>query len=699
LHLSLREGGELTVVQLTNGIKKNDTGERVPINHFDLVCAEGLQKSVLPTMLQIRDDFMQLSEMERQRDGLQSVVTLISQAESVTEVTELVEKEVVDVMDCECCTFFFIDLTNKEVWAPATPVRPQGIRVNIGDGLVGHVAKLAAESAFADSAVLTTNDPPSCPYWMGDVSNDFVTRNLMTAPVWSGGRDRRLLGLIQILNKRMRSRKTILAPRATGGNRDQKKSVIGGADAGKLAPSEESSTAPGFTPADEKLLEALAHGVGSHLDRLLVDMMWTKAELDMKGNRPGEENVDTPGMMNEYYHVGKNNRASGQCRTVYRATHWTFSVMASEDGGIDLTPRVSRTPTTHMRDLFATSMEPDTTADVRNWTIDYWALTEDQMFCCLVYALRQCDIFEELEVPESNLYCFFHAIKDTYRSDVPFHNFLHAMSTLHYAFKLYKDSGLADVMAAIEMFAVLIGALCHDCDHRGCNNAFEICSRSELALRYNDTSPLENHHCARAFEIAFSSDSGLKKFASRSNIHGMRLEGQSDVSNNIFKALSAETYGKVRQHIIAGILSTDMKHHGDHVALLQTFSLNSEANETQSQFLVELLLHSADISNPFMPHEISVRWGKLVAEEFTMQTEKEQQLGLPVTAFMSGLKDPIAAAKSQKGFIDFVIIPLTDPLFRIFPDLKECAKHLQENKAAVQLVLDEVRSVGSEKKK
>ena len=30
---------------------------------------------------------------------------------------------------------------------------------------------------------------------------------------------------------------------------------------------------------------------------------------------------------------------------------------------------------------------------------------------------------------------------------------------------------------------------------------FQINARTELALRYNDISPLENHHCAVAFEI------------------------------------------------------------------------------------------------------------------------------------------------------------------------------------------------------
>lgn len=42
---------------------------------------------------------------------------------------------------------------------------------------------------------------------------------------------------------------------------------------------------------------------------------------------------------------------------------------------------------------------------------------------------------------------------------------------------------------------MLISALTHDVDHPGNNNDFEIKTGSELALRYNNKSVLENYHC------------------------------------------------------------------------------------------------------------------------------------------------------------------------------------------------------------
>lgn len=86
-------------------------------------------------------------------------------------------------------------------------------------------------------------------------------------------------------------------------------------------------------------------------------------------------------------------------------------------------------------------------------------------------------------------------------------------------------------LGRIDLFIMLTSALCHDLDHPGYNNVYQVTSSSvpktqnqfgfacflsvcevffpltqinaqtDLALRYNDISPLENHHCATAFGI------------------------------------------------------------------------------------------------------------------------------------------------------------------------------------------------------
>lgn len=55
----------------------------------------------------------------------------------------------------------------------------------------------------------------------------------------------------------------------------------------------------------------------------------------------------------------------------------------------------------------------------------------------------------------------------------------------------------------------MISCLGHDLQHTGKNNAFECASMSELAIKYNDESPLENHHVSMLFKIILEKDSNI----------------------------------------------------------------------------------------------------------------------------------------------------------------------------------------------
>jgi len=220
-----------------------------------------------------------------------------------------------------------------------------------------------------------------------------------------------------------------------------------------------------------------------------------------------------------------------------------------------------------------------------------------------------------------------------------------------------------------DMFAMLIGAMCHDVDHRGYNTAFEVATRSELAIRYNDLSPLENHHCSLAFQLAFSEN------------------GKCD----IFKDMNSDFYAPMRKTMVQAILGTDMKFHGEHVKKASKFQ-PSEGDQAdigeKGPFLVELLMHAADIANPYMPPDLSQKWSLVLAEEFTLQVKAERELGIPVTPFMDGLTTDVARAKSGAGFSNFVVSPLMNPLFKLYDGYAPLKEWLAENKKALQDVID-----------
>jgi hypothetical protein len=52
------------------------------------------------------------------------------------------------------------------------------------------------------------------------------------------------------------------------------------------------------------------------------------------------------------------------------------------------------------------------------------------------------------------------------------------------------------------MFAAMVAAVSHDVEHVGRNNNFMIETSHKLALRYNDTAVMENHHAAFVFFIS-----------------------------------------------------------------------------------------------------------------------------------------------------------------------------------------------------
>lgn len=56
-------------------------------------------------------------------------------------------------------------------------------------------------------------------------------------------------------------------------------------------------------------------------------------------------------------------------------------------------------------------------------------------------------------------------------------------------------------LSSLEIGIMYMASAAHDYGHPGFNNPFLVNSRNELAIRYNDKSPLENHHAFSAFSL------------------------------------------------------------------------------------------------------------------------------------------------------------------------------------------------------
>ena len=142
----------------------------------------------------------------------------------------------------------------------------------------------------------------------------------------------------------------------------------------------------------------------------------------------------------------------------------------------------------------------------------------------------------------------------------------------------------------------------------------------------------------------------------------------------------------MRKEMISCVLSTDMAFHNVYVDFLKK-CVNEKKEESQekeddkkkeekNQKYMNVLIHSADISNPTKLFDIYFGWAKLVVEEFWDQGDKEKKLNL----ICSCDRDKVTIYQSQLGFINFIEIPYFSLLAEIAPKCKFFYDNLLNNK-------------------
>ncbi|CAK0819436.1 unnamed protein product [Prorocentrum cordatum] len=94
-----------------------------------------------------------------------------------------------------------------------------------------------------------------------------------------------------------------------------------------------------------------------------------------------------------------------------------------------------------------------------------------------------------------------------------FHNFAHALDVAYEVSLKIRlvEAGRFMYEVGTQQFWLLLAALGLDLGHVGVDNQFLIETQHELAVTYNDRSPLENLHCSRLFQILGSDDANVLK--------------------------------------------------------------------------------------------------------------------------------------------------------------------------------------------
>ncbi|XP_034238044.1 high affinity cGMP-specific 3',5'-cyclic phosphodiesterase 9A [Thrips palmi] len=272
-------------------------------------------------------------------------------------------------------------------------------------------------------------------------------------------------------------------------------------------------------------------------------------------------------------------------------------------------------------------------------------LSDSDILALLEWMYHDFGLPEKFHIDARTIRAFLYEVYKNY-NEVPFHNFRHGFCVTQ---MMYAMACCVDVPAKVgdlETLILITSCICHDLDHPGYNNIYQINARTELALRYNDISPLENHHCSVAFRI---------------------LELQEC---NILASLPAHVFRTVREGIIRCILATDMARHNEILAQFKDITPEFDfGNKSHTDLLSMVLIKVADISNEARPMHVAEPWLDRLLQEFFKQSDAEKMEGLPVTPFMDPNK--ITKPSSQCSFIGFVLLPLFEALGALLPQLHD----------------------------
>jgi hypothetical protein len=265
----------------------------------------------------------------------------------------------------------------------------------------------------------------------------------------------------------------------------------------------------------------------------------------------------------------------------------------------------------------------------------------------LFFFFESFHLFELFGITAERFYRFLVAVSERYTS-AHYHNWTHACDVTQCIFFMIKTSRLDVQYEPWELFIILTAAICHDINHRGLNNVFNMRAETPLGILYKDQSVLEIHHIHESIQII-----------NRDNI---QLFGSFDVPQS----------RSVWQLFIHLILVTDMAKHFDLLKRAEaalaagTFSME---NPEMRRLGLQLVMKVSDISNVCRPFNYASMWCDILNLEFFHQGDLEKELGIGLTSPLND-RETSNKPKSQIGFYNFICIPLYSTIAKLWPPLQ-----------------------------
>uniref|UniRef100_A0A8C7SIT3 Phosphodiesterase n=1 Tax=Oncorhynchus mykiss TaxID=8022 RepID=A0A8C7SIT3_ONCMY len=325
---------------------------------------------------------------------------------------------------------------------------------------------------------------------------------------------------------------------------------------------------------------------------------------------------------------------------------------------------------TDTEDQLATELE-----DLNKWGLNLFKVTElsgNRPLTVMMYTIfQERDLLKTFKIPLDTFITYLMTLEDHYHGDVAYHNNIHAADVTQSTHVLLSTPALEAVFTDLEILAAIFASAIHDVDHPGVSNQFLISTNSELALMYNDSSVLENHHLAVGFKLL------------------------QEENCDIFQNLTKKQRQSLRKMVIDMVLATDMSKHMNLLADLKTMVETKKVTSSGVLLLdnyndriqvLQNMVHCADLSNPTKPLQLYRQWTDRIMEEFFSQGDRERERGMEISPMCD--KHNASVQKSQVGFIDYIVHPLWETWADlVHPDAQDILDTLEDNREWYQSII------------
>ncbi|NXF35842.1 PDE6C phosphodiesterase, partial [Nyctibius bracteatus] len=317
-------------------------------------------------------------------------------------------------------------------------------------------------------------------------------------------------------------------------------------------------------------------------------------------------------------------------------------------------------------------------------------VTEHGLITCGIRLFFEINVVEKFKVPAEVLTRWMYTVRKGYR-DITYHNWRHGFNVGQTMFTLLMTGKIKKYYTDLEAFAMVAAAFCHDIDHRGTNNLYQMKSAAPLA-KLHGSSILERHHLEYSKTLL------------------------QDESLNIFQNLNKRQFETVLHLFEVAIIATDLALYFKKRTMFQKIVDAIEKMETEEEaikyisidptkkeVIMAMMMTGCDLSAITKPWEVQSKVALMVANEFWEQGDLErtvlQQQPIPMMDRNKGDELP----KLQVGFIDFVCTFVYKEFSRFHKEITPMFDGLQNNRVEWKTRADEyeekVKAIEEQKKK